>query len=57
MNIFFLIIFEVIYSKCIVLIDILCGLVMLFMLVDYVRECFFYYLNVSDLMDLDVISL
>lgn len=48
---------EVVYKKWIVLIDILCGLVMLLMIVDYVRECFFYYLNVSDFMDLDSISL
>ena len=47
---------EVIHSKRIASIDILRGLVMLFMLVDHVRERFFYHLNVSDPMDLDATS-
>ena len=43
-------------KKRIASIDILRGLVMLFMLVDHVRERFFYHLNVSDPMDLDATS-
>lgn len=43
-------------SKRIASIDILRGLVMLFMLVDHVRERYFYHQNVSDPMDIDVTS-
>lgn len=43
-------------KKRVASIDILRGLVMLFMLVDHVRERFFYHQNVSDPMDLDTTS-
>lgn len=47
---------ESIHHKRIASIDILRGLVMLFMTVDHVRERFFYHLNVGDPMDLDATS-
>ena len=43
-------------KKRVASIDILRGLVMLFMLVDHVRERFFFHQNVSDPMDLDATS-
>ena len=43
-------------KKRVASIDILLGLVMLFMLVDHVRERFFFHQNVSDPMDLDATS-
>ena len=47
---------EQVIKKRVASIDILRGLVMLFMLVDHVRERFFYHQNVSDPMDIDVTS-
>ena len=43
-------------KKRVASIDILRGLVMLFMLVDHVRERFFFHQNVGDPMDLDTTS-
>lgn len=43
-------------KKRVASIDILRGLVMLFMLVDHVRERYFYHQNVGDPMDLDATS-
>lgn len=47
---------EAVIKKRVASIDILRGLVMLFMLVDHVRERFFFHQNVSDPMDLDATS-
>ena len=47
---------DVVTKKRIVSIDVMRGLVILLMAVDHVRERFFYHLNVSDPMDLEMTS-